>query len=122
MRFQHLIDIASVPLPTSTLHHMVNLLAAGKILQQLSKDMAGASVTALTKEKPNCVPYIHPIVVGEVLVGKCLCLLSHNKAANFFQPFQYGVACPGGAEKIIRKVRQCVDEHPATWQLCSTQS
>ena len=52
--------------------------------------------------------------MGEVLrrlVGKCLCQLSREKAANFFQPFQHGVACPGGAEKIIHKVRQWVDNH-----------
>ena len=99
MRFQHLIDVASVPLPTSicsTLYHVVNLLAAGKVPQEVSKYMAGASVIALTKEKPNCAPDIRSIAVGEVLrrlVGKCLCLLSCKKAANFFQ---YGVACPGG--------------------------
>ena len=117
MQFQHLINVASVHLPTSicsTLHHVVNLLAAGKVPQQVSKYMAGASIIALTKEKPNCAPDIHPIAVNEVLrrlVGKCQCLLSREKAANFFQPFQYGVACLGGAEKIIHKVRQCVDNH-----------
>ena len=97
-------------LPTSicsTLHHVVNLLAAGKVPQQVSKYMAGASVIALTKEKPNCAPDIRPIAVSEVLrrlVGKCLCLLSREKAADFFQPFQYGVVRPGGAEKNIHKV------------------
>ena len=48
MRFQHLIDVASVPLPTSicsTLHHVVNLWAAGKVSQQVSKYMAGARET-----------------------------------------------------------------------------
>ncbi|KAL5464076.1 hypothetical protein EMCRGX_G033036 [Ephydatia muelleri] len=48
-----------LPLPTSicsTLHHAVDLLAAGKVPQQVSKYMAGASVIALTKEKPNCAP------------------------------------------------------------------
>ena len=62
MRFQHLIDVASVPLPTS--HHVVNLKAAGKVSQQVSKYMAGASVFALTKDKPNCAPDIRPIAVG----------------------------------------------------------
>ena len=65
-------------------------------------------------KRNQTAPDIRPIAVGEVLrrlVGKCLCLLSRQKAANFFQPFQNGVACPGGAEKIIHKVRQCVDNH-----------
>ncbi|KAL5471147.1 hypothetical protein EMCRGX_G029230 [Ephydatia muelleri] len=67
---------------------------SGKVPQEVSKYMAGASVIALTKEKPNCAPDIRPIA-----------------AANFFQPFQYGVACPGGTEKIIHKGRQCVDNN-----------
>ena len=114
MRFQHLIDVALPTSICSTLYHVVNLLAAGKVPQQVSKYMAGAGIIALTKEKPNCAPDIHPIAMAEVLcrlVGQSLCLLSREKAANVFQNFQNGIACSGGVEKIIHKVRQCVDNH-----------
>ena len=34
------------------------------------------------------------------LAGKCECALLKDKAAEFFQPLQLGVACWAGAEKI----------------------
>ena len=34
-----------------------------------------------------------------------------TKAVDFFNPFQYGVACPFGAEKIAHSVRSCVEKH-----------
>ena len=30
------------------------------------------------------------------------------KAQQFFKPFQYGVACPFGAEKIVHGLRDCI--------------
>ena len=69
---------------------------------------------ALEKNKPNCPPDIRPIAVGEAirrLAGKCLCSMTKAKAHDFLAPFQLGVACQGGAEKIIHGLRSCVDEH-----------
>ena len=39
--------------------------------------------------------------------------MTKAKAHDFLAPFQLGVACQGGAEKIIHGLRSCVDEH---WQ------
>ena len=47
------------------------------------------------------------------LAGKCACALTKEKATEFFAPFQFGVACPGGTEKIIHRLRQTVEDH---WQ------
>ena len=33
--------------------------------------------------------------------GKCLCAAFKGRATPFFEPYQYGVACPHGAERII---------------------
>ena len=33
------------------------------------------------------------------------------KAQQFFKPFQYGAACPFGAEKIVPELRDCVKQH-----------
>ena len=52
--------------------------------------------------KSNCPPDVRPIAVGEVLrrlTSKCVCHLIKHKAAEFFHPFQFGVACSWGAEK-----------------------
>ena len=43
--------------------------------------------------------------------AQCLCILSKDKAAEFFGPFQLGVACPSGAEKIIHGVHRCVQDY-----------
>ncbi|KAL5493203.1 hypothetical protein EMCRGX_G014348 [Ephydatia muelleri] len=45
------------------------------------------------------------------LVGKCLCSMVKDKAADFFDPFQRGVACAAGAEKIAHGLRDCVEEN-----------
>ena len=47
------------------------------------------------------------------LTGKCLCALSKEKSSSNFQPFQFGVACKVGAEKVIHSLRNCVE---VNWQ------
>ena len=53
--------------------------------------------------------------MGEVLrrlTGKCsLCTLTKHKATEFFQPLQFGVACPSGTEEVIHGLRTCIEEH-----------
>ena len=117
LRVQHLLDAASIPLPTticSLLRRVVNLLVSGKVPQEVSRFMAGGSLTALSKLKPGCAPDIRPIAVGEVLrrlTGKCLCAVIKHRVVDFFEPIQFGVACPMGSEKVIHGIRACVDKH-----------
>ena len=120
MRIQHLIDAFSVPLPTPiscSLRLIINLHTAGKVPMEVSHFLAGATLMALPKIKPNALLDVRPIAIGEVLrrlTGKCLCHLCHllkNRAADFFLPHQFGVACPSGVEKVIHKVRKCVNEY-----------
>ena len=54
------------------------------------------------------------IAVGEALrklTGKCLCIISRVKASELFGPFQLGVACPAGAEKLVHGLWRCISEH-----------
>ena len=93
---------------------VVNLLASGKVPIEVSRYLAGGNLTALKKNKPNSPPDIRPIAVGETLrrlTGKCLCALVKEKASEFFQPLQLGVACASGAEKIIHGLRRYVENH-----------
>ena len=114
MRIQHLLDAASVPLPTpisTSLRHIINILAAGKAPQGLAIFLSGASLTVLSKNRPSD---IRPIAVGEVLrriTSKCLCHLIRVRAADFFQPLQLGVACPQGVEKIVHYLQSCIEDH-----------
>ena len=117
LRIQHLLDAAQVHLPTpicSSLRGVVDILASGRAPVSVSKFLAGGSLTALVKNKEGRPLHICPIVVGEALrrlTGKCLCIITKPKASDFFTPFQYGVACPAGAEKVIHGVRSCIQEH-----------
>ena len=117
LRIQHLLDAAQVHLPTpicSSLRGVVDILASGRAPVSVSKFLVGGSLTALVKNKEGRPLDIRPIVVGEALrrvTGKCLCIITKPKASDFFTPFQYGVACPAGAEKVIPGVRSCIQEH-----------
>ena len=117
LRVQHLIDTANSPFQTavlSSLKAVVHLLASGRAPSQLSVILAGGNLTALNKSKPDCPLDVRPIAVGETLchlTGKCLCAAVKCKAAEFFHPHQFGVACPFGTEKIAHGLRRCVEEH-----------
>ena len=118
IRVQHLLDGASsIPLPTSicsSLRDIVILLASGKAPPLVSKYLAGGNLTPLNKLNEGSAYDIRPIAVGKVLrrlTGKCLCTLTKHKATEFFQPLQFGVACPSGTEKVIHGLRTCMEEH-----------
>ena len=117
LRIQHLIDAAEVPLQTPILHLLravINLLAAGKAPIEITAYLAGGNLTALNKYKPGCPFDVWPIAVGEALcrlVGKCLCAAVKVRAQQFFHPFQFGVACPLGAEQMIHGLRDCIEQH-----------
>ena len=117
LRIQHLLDAATIPLPTSiysTLRDVVNIMASGKVLSQVSTFLVGGSLTALNKFKPVCPPDIRPITVGETLrrlTGKCLCVVIKNKAPELNHPLQFGVACTAGSEKIVHGLRKRIEDH-----------
>ena len=117
LRIQHLIDAAEVHLPISicsSLRAVINIVASGKATLPISRYLVGGSLTALIKNKEDLPLDIRPIACWEAmrrLTGKCLCILLKDKAAEFFGPFQLGVACLAGAEKIIHGVHRCVQDH-----------
>ena len=63
--------LLEVPLPPpigGLLRDVVNLLALGKVPVSVSKFLAGGSLTALDMNKPNSLPDIRSIAVGEALL------------------------------------------------------
>ncbi|KAL5506266.1 hypothetical protein EMCRGX_G007877 [Ephydatia muelleri] len=108
LRIQHLLDAVEVPLQTPILHSLkavVNILSSGRAPALISPFLAGGNLTALVKSKDSCASDIRPIAVGETLrrlTAKCLCAVVKAKAAEFFQPHQFGVSCSMGAEKSTR--------------------
>ncbi len=69
------------------------------------------------KKEKRGVFDVRPIAAGQIvrrITAKCLCAIVKDKAAVFFrgdQPSsgQFGVACPGGAERVIHRVLHEVD-------------
>ena len=97
----------------SLLHQVVNILLAGNAPTTLSPYLAGGNLTSVLKSKGTGWD-VRPIAVGEILrrlVGKCACILTKDKASQFFNPFQFGVACPAGTEKIVHKLRQVIEDN-----------
>ena len=106
-----------MPLQTpilQSLRAVINLLAAGRAPSEVSTFLAGGSLTALNKSKLGSPLDVRPIAVGESLrrlTSKCLCAVVKGKAAEFFKPYQFGVACSNGAEKIAHGLRACVNKY-----------
>ena len=117
LRIRHLLDAAESPLPTpicSSLRDLFNLLLAGQAPSTVSRFLAGASLTALNKNKSDQPRDIRRIAVGETLrrlAGKCLCAVVKCKASDFFWHLQVGVACLMGAKKMIHGLHGCVEAH-----------
>ena len=91
----------------------LNILLAGKAPEEIAPLLAGGSLTALLKVKVTGWD-VRPIAVGEVirrLASKCACNVVKEKASDFFGPFQLGVACPRGSEKIINNLREVLEQH-----------
>ena len=92
----------------------MGFLASGKVPPLVSKYLAGSNLTALNDLQEGSAYDIRPIAVCEVLrrlTRKCLCTLTKDKATEFLQPLQFGVACPSGTEKVIHGLRTCREEH-----------
>ena len=96
----------------SLLRQLVIMLALGEAPTSLAPYLAGGNLVALMKIKEGGEWDVRPIAAGEVLrclTGKCLCSVTKIKASQFFHPHQYGVACPGGSEKIVHRLQSCIE-------------
>ena len=113
LRVQHILEAqeATVPISLTTqLRHVVNILLRGAAPQSMAPFIAGALLTALNKIGND----IRPIASSEKLrrlTSKCACITLQSKAAAFFTPLQFGVACPGGTEKVTHRLRQTMEKH-----------
>eukprot|EP00731_Ephydatia_muelleri_P000760 Em0001g760a len=112
LRIQHLLDAASIPLPTSicsSLRDLVNLLSSGKAPTSVSTFLAGGSLTALNKFKPGCLPDVRPIAVGEALrrlTEKCLCSLIKQVILD---------ECALHFPELLPWATWCYAAHPLLW-------
>ncbi len=90
---------------------IINTLLAGKAPEGCAEWIAGARLFAIKKKSQG----IRPIASGDVtrrLVAKVCCTHMQGQAKHVFQPFQFGVGIPGGAEAIVHSVRALSEADP----------
>jgi hypothetical protein len=79
----------------------INLIAKGNILPMEYHQFLGSCQSMpLSKEESN----IRPIAMPHLVVGECLASLYSKKFENHFHGLQYGVATPGGTEKVVHSI------------------
>ena len=116
LRAQHLADALKSAHRAALLRDLTRMLVDGRVPAFMAPYLAGAKLAALDKTKRGVFD-VRPIAAGQIvrrIAAKCLCAIVKGKAAAFFrgdQPNsgQFGVACPGGAERVIHRVRHEVD-------------
>ena len=119
LRAQHLADALKSSHRAALLRgltRVVQLLVDGSAPVFLAPYLAGATLAALDKTKRGVFD-VRPIAAGQIvrrIAAKCLCAIVKDKAAVFFRgdkpnSGQFGVACPGGAERVIHRTRHEVD-------------
>ena len=45
------------------------------------------------------------------LTGKCICAVLMVRVSFFFQSSQFGVACKAGPEKMVNRLRKCIEDN-----------
>ena len=93
---------------------MLNVLQRGAAPPCIRASFAGAALSALEKKDGGT----RPIAAGESLrrvIGKVLCARVKGKAATFFAPLQFGVACSHGTERIVHRARRF-------WESCGDRN
>ena len=54
------------------------------------------------------------VAVGKTLrrlTGKRICAVLKVRVSSFFQPSQFGVACKAGTEKMVHRLRKCIEDN-----------
>jgi hypothetical protein len=87
------------------------LVAAGRITERVAETLTTGRLMAMAKPERG----VRPIAVGEVLlrlVGRAIGRQLREQFQQSLQPFQFGVATPGGCEAVVHGVRAHLDVHP----------
>ena len=100
----------------TALTKLVNVLAAGRLPDNVAPFFCGARLHAAKKKDDG----LRPIAVGNILcrlVAKCFASAVADKAAAYLAPHQLGVGVRSGCEAVTHAVREAVQEDPSAWVL-----
>ena len=124
MRPEHLISVLKSNSATLAekalvaLTKLVNVMAAGKVPNQVRPYLCGARLHAGKKKDSS----LRPIAVGNLmrrLVAKCFSSALASQAAALLKPHQLGVGVRGGAEAVAHAVSEAIGDDPTRWVLQS---
>ena len=100
----------------AALTRLVNLMAAGRVPEEVAPYLCGARLHAAKKKDGG----LRPIAIGNLLrrlTSKLIASALADKAASHFAPHQLGVGVQGGCEAILHTVRQALEKDPDKWNL-----
>jgi hypothetical protein len=92
----------------TVLARVVTHFANGRIPLTVQPAFGGAVLHALKKKDGS----VRPIAAGEVLrrlTARCLCRSVKDEAAEYFAPYQFGVASKCGTERVVHKTRAVLE-------------
>lgn len=113
---QHLKDLISKsagdsgPRLLSSITDLCNFMLSGKVNQNFTQFLYGASLCALKKKDGG----IRPIAIGSCfrrLVSKLGCRMVSEQLADYFSPNQLGFSIKGGCEAAVHSVRTYVRQN-----------
>ena len=100
----------------AALTRVVNLMAAGRVPEEVAPYLCGARLHAAKKKDGG----LRPIAVGNLLrrlTSKLMATALADRAAEHLAPHQLGVGVRGGCEAILHTVRQALEKEPDKWNL-----
>lgn len=111
LRPQHLVDLVSCktggPELLSSLTSFVNLILDGGCPVSVNPILFGARLIAIEKKSGG----LRPIAVGYTirrLAAKCANIFAQQQLADYFRPYQLGVAVAGGCEAAVHATRRFI--------------
>jgi hypothetical protein len=85
----------------------VNFVASGRALPSIAPLLGGARLTPLRKKFEG----VRPVASGDILrrlTSRCFCRRHAFRLRELLEPHQFGVAFPGGAERVVHETRRWV--------------
>ena len=113
LRYEHLKDLCLEDEELfELLFSICSVIAEGRISRRVAEMLTTGRLFAMAKLR---VGGVRPIAVGESLLrltGRALARQYRAEFQRVLEPFQFGVATPGGCEAVVHGIRAYLELHP----------
>ena len=111
-QYEHIKDVtAADPDTLHLLQAALQVIVSGRLPKVVAAALVTSTLVALGKDNGGT----RPIAIGEVLyrlAGRAVCRQKQAAFKDFFEPLQYGVMSPGGAEQIVHTITAHLAQNP----------